>query len=56
MKNVFSSFAAEHPKAARWLREGGLFFLVSNLITVLKYVMLQFLPAAFKGLPLVDFG
>ena len=56
MKNVFSSFAAEHPKAAKWLREGGLFFLVSNLITVLKYVMLQFLPAAFKGLPMVDFG
>ena len=56
MKNVFSSFAVEHPKAAKWLREGGLFFLVSNLITVLKYVMLQFLPAAFKGLPMVDFG
>lgn len=33
-----------------------MFIIVCNLVTVLKYLMLQFLPAAFSGLPLVDFG
>lgn len=49
-------FAGRHPKAAQWLREGGLFFLASNAITVFKYILLQFLPAAFRGLPDIDFG
>ena len=35
---------------------GGLFVIVSNLITVLKYLLLLFLPLAFAGLPKVDFG
>lgn len=52
----WNSFAAKHPAAAKWVREGGLFVIVSNAITVLKYLLLQFLPAAFAGLPLVDFG
>ena len=52
----WNDFAAKHPKAAKWIREGGLFVIVSNLVTVLKYLMLQFLPAAFKSLPMVDFG
>ena len=38
------------------MREGGLFVVVSNLITVFKYLLLQFLPKAFAGLPMVDFG
>lgn len=54
--NFITQFANDHPAAAKWIREGGLFVIVSNLITVLKYFMLQFLPAAFQGLPLVDFG
>lgn len=45
-----------HPKAAKWIREGGLFVIVSNLITVFKYLLLQFLPAAFQSLPVIDFG
>ena len=54
--NFWNSFAAKHPAAAKWVREGGLFVIVSNLITVFKYLLLQFLPAAFKSLPVVDFG
>jgi len=46
----------KHPKAAKWIREGGLFVIVSNVITVLKYLMLQFLPKLFTGLPKIDFG
>lgn len=33
-----------HPKAAKWLREGGLFFLFSNLVTVIQYIIYAFLP------------
>ena len=54
--NFWNDFAAKHPAAAKWVREGGLFVIVSNLITVFKYLLLQFLPAAFKSLPVVDFG
>ena len=54
--NFWNNFAAKHPAAAKWVREGGLFVIVSNLITVFKYLLLQFLPAAFKSLPVVDFG
>lgn len=39
-----------------WIREGGLFVIVCNLITVFKYILLQFLPAAFANMPKVDFG
>ena len=52
----WNDFAAKHPAAAKWVREGGLFVIVSNLITVFKYLQLQFLPTAFSSLPVVDFG
>ncbi len=54
--NFFKNFVAKHPKAAKWIREGGLFWIISNVITFFKYLMLQFLPRAFTSLPLVDFG
>ncbi len=53
---IWSSFSAKYPEPARWVREGGLFVIVSNGITVLKYLMLLILPAAFAGLPAIDFG
>ena len=56
IKNLWLGFAEKHPGASKWIREGGLFVIVSNLITVLKYFMLLFLPLAFAGLPKVDFG
>ena len=49
--NFWNDFAAKHPAAAKWVREGGLFVIVSNLITVFKYLLLQFLPKAFASLP-----
>ena len=45
--NFWNTFAAKHPAAAKWVREGGLLVIVSNLITVFKYLLLQFLPKAF---------
>lgn len=56
IKTSWQSFADRHPGASKWIREGGLFVIVSNLITVLKYLLLLFLPLAFAGLPKIDFG
>lgn len=53
---LWKDFEKNHPSAAKWVREGGLFVIVSNLITVFKYLLLQFLPLAFASLPKVDFG
>ena len=44
--NLWKQFEEKYPKAAKWVREGGLFVIVSNLITVFKYLLLTFLPAA----------
>ena len=50
-KNLWTSFAEKHPSAAKWIREGGLFVIVSNVITVFKYLILQFLPKMLTSLP-----
>ena len=52
----WNDFVEKHPKAAKWIREGGLFVIVSNLITVFKYLILQFLPKLLTSLPDTDFG
>ena len=54
--NFWTNFAEKHPSLSKWIREGGLFVIISNLITVFKYLILQFLPKLFTSLPLVDFG
>lgn len=54
--SFWNHFAANHPAAAKWIREGGLFVIVSNAITVFKYLLLTFLPAAFAYLGSRDFG
>lgn len=56
IKDTWERYRDSHPVAAKWIREGGLYVIVCNLITAFKYILLQFLPAAFAGLPLVDFG
>ena len=56
LKSWWAGMVEKHPTAMKWVREGGLYVIVCNLVTVLKYFMLQFLPALFAGLPLVDFG
>ncbi|SEG39297.1 hypothetical protein SAMN02910276_02801 [Butyrivibrio sp. Su6] len=53
---LWNDFAEKHPAVAKWVREGGLFVIVSNLITVFKYLLLTFLPAAFAFLGNRAFG
>ena len=56
VKPIWDGFADKNPKAAQWVREGGLFFLVSNFITLFKYLILTFLPLAFAFMGNRDFG
>lgn len=56
IKNWWIKFAETHPSLSQWVREGGLFVIVSNAITVFKYLLLTFLPAAFAYLGSRDFG
>ena len=56
MIEKIKAWAQNNPKIAQWIREGGLFVLVSNVITVFKYMLLTFLPAAFAFLGSRDFG
>lgn len=44
------NFAEKHPKAAQWIREGGLFIIFSYLVTILKWALLTFLPGMFRGI------
>ncbi len=54
--NGWNNFVEKHPDASKWIREGGLFMIVSNVITVFKYLILQFLPQMLTNLPERDFG
>jgi len=56
LKKWWGSFVAKNPKLAEWVREGGLFVIVSNVITVFKALILIFLPAAFAFMGSRDYG
>ena len=56
IKQLWNNFVDKHPKLSVWVREGGLFVIVSNLITIFKYLILTFLPAAFAFMGNRDFG
>ncbi len=49
MKQWLENFGEKHPKAAQWIREGGLFIIFSYVVTFLKWGMLTFLPDFFHG-------
>ena len=50
LKELWGSFAEKNPKAAEWVREGGLFFLVSNLITITRGILVTILMPVFAFL------
>ena len=56
LKEFWLNFENKYPKASQWVREGGLFFIVSNLITFFKYLLLTFLPDAFAFMGGQAFG
>ena len=56
MTEKTASWVDRHPKTARLLRQGGLFVVVSNAITVFKALALMVLPGVFGFLGNGDFG
>ena len=50
MKSFMDDFAQKHPKAAQWIREGGLFIIFSYVVTFIKYLLLTFLPGIGNSL------
>lgn len=46
----FKNWMGQHPKAAQWIREGGLFLVFSYVVTFIKMLLLMFLPAMFYGI------
>lgn len=42
-----NKFEKTHPKVKKWIREGGLFFIFSYVVTFLKWILLTFLPIVF---------
>ena len=56
IKKLWLGFEEKYPKASQWVREGGLFVIVSNVITIFKYLLLTFLPLAFAFMGSQDFG
>ena len=44
LNDAWNNFVNKHPKAAKWVREGGLFFIFSNLVTIIQYIIYAFLP------------
>ena len=49
MKNWWANFSEQHPKAAQWVREGGLFLVFSYVVTAIKALLLMFLPNLYRG-------
>ena len=50
MKKWLENFAEKHPKAAQWIREGGLFLVFSYIVTFIKWALLTFLQPVFENL------
>ncbi len=45
-----NNFSEKHPKAAEWIRKGGLFVIFSYVVTFLKMLLLMFLPSFYEGI------
>lgn len=50
MKNWWANFSEAHPKAAQWVREGGLFLVFCYVVTFIKYLLLTFLPGLYADI------
>lgn len=50
IKGWWLGFEAKNPKLSQWVREGGLFVLVSNFVTILRALLMTFLTPAFISL------
>ena len=44
IKKWWENFESKNPKLSKWVREGGLFIIFSNLVTIIQYIIYAFLP------------
>lgn len=56
LKQLWADFVDKNPKLSQWIREGGLFFLVSNLITIVRGLLVSILQPAFGFLGTAAIG
>lgn len=49
IKQLWAGFVDKHPKLSVWLREGGFFVVISNLITILRALLMTFLTPVFAS-------
>ena len=56
LKDWWLGFEAKNPKLSQWVREGGLFVLVSNFVTILRALLMTFLTPAFGFLGTHSWG
>lgn len=49
IKQLWNQFVEKHPKLSVWVREGGFFFIISNLVTLLRAFLMTFLTPAFAS-------
>lgn len=56
IKNWWHGFEEKNPKLSQWVREGGLFVLVSNFVTILRALLMTFLTPAFAFLGTETWG
>ena len=56
LKNWWLGFEAKNPKLSKWVREGGLFVLVSNFVTILRALLMTFLTPAVSFLGTHSWG
>lgn len=47
---INTAFAKKYPKIAEWVLKGGLFIIISYVVTFIKMLLLMFLPALFRGM------
>jgi hypothetical protein len=50
LKNLWQGSVDKNPKLAKWVREGGLFILISNLITIVRALMMTLFTNIFVSL------
>lgn len=56
LKEMWQGFAQKNHKLSEWVREGGLFLLVSTLITIIRGLLVTILKPAFSFLGTASIG
>ena len=56
LKNLWLGFEEKNPKLSQWVREGGLFLIISNLVTIIRGLLKGWLFPVFAFLGTTAWG